>query len=185
MANIDRPNGLKVRKTINGSPVSAMMRKLSVAARSDATNNHGDIYIGDPIAVSVGGVVTVANSGDTIYGVVAGVGIDNVDHGNGGMYKADDLETRYIPHDAAGYVWVHPKENNLFEVQSASDLDLTVGAPADITNAAATAHGSRTTGVSSCELTTNANSDITVVEIVTTPDNDSTLANTRYLVKIA
>ena len=184
MANTDRPNGFKASKTLNGSPVSAMLRKLTVAARADATGNHGDIYIGDPVKMSVAGVVTVANSGDIIYGVCAGVGIDNIEHGDTGMFKADDLETRYLPDTTAGFVWVYPKENVLFEIQSASDLDLTVGATADTNVAAATAHGTQGTGVSSCELTTSANADVTVVELQTAPDNDTTLANARYLVSI-
>jgi len=184
MANTDRPNGFKASKTLNGSPVAQMLRKFTVAARADATNNHGDIYIGDPVKISAGGVVAVANSGDTIYGVCAGVGVDNVDHGDTGMYKADDLEQRYLPNLIAGVLWLYPKENMLFEIQSASDLDLTVNATADVTTAAATAHGSQTTGVSSCELTTTSNADVTVVELATQPDNDTTLANARYLVSI-
>ena len=184
MANTDRPNGFKASKTLNGAPVSGMLRKLTVAARVDATGNHGDIYIGDPVKVSSAGVVTVANSGDVIYGVCAGVGISNVEMGLTGMFKADDLETRYLPELTAGFIWVYPKENTLFEIQSASDLDLTVGASADITVTAATSHGSQTTSQSSCELTTDANSDVTVVELQTAPDNDTTLANARYLVQI-
>ena len=184
MANTDRPNGFKASKTLNGSPVAHMLRKLTVAARSDATGDHGDIYIGDPVKMSIAGVVTVANSGDDIYGVCAGIGIDNVDHGDTGMYKADDLETRYLPELTAGVIWVYPKENTLFEIQSASDLDLTVGAEADINVIAVTAHGSQTTSQSSCELTTLSNADVTVVELDTSPDNDTALANARYLVSI-
>lgn len=184
MANTDRPNGFKASKTLNGAPVSGMIRKFTVAARSDATGNHGDIYIGDPIKVSSAGVVTVADSGDVIYGVCAGVGIDNVEHGETGMFNADNLELRYLPNTTAGFIWVYPKENTLFEIQSASDLDLTVNAQADVTNTAATAHGSQTTSQSNCELTTAANNDVTVVELQTAPDNDTTLANARYLVAI-
>ena len=184
MANVDRPNGFKASKTINGSPVAHMLRKLTTAARADATGNHGDIYIGDPVKVSVGGVVTVADSGAVIYGVVAGVGVDSIDHGDTGMYDAANLETRYLPDLIAGEVWVYPKENMLFEIQSASDLDLTIGAQADINVAVDTAHGDQDTGVSTCELTTDANSDVTVVELQTAPDNDTALANARYLVSI-
>ena len=186
MANTDRPNGFRASKTLNGAPVSGMLRKLTVAARADSggTPDHGDIYIGDPVKMTAAGVVTVADSGQTIYGVVAGVGIDNVEHGETGMFKADDLETRYLPDTTAGFVWVYPKENVLFEIQSDSDLDLTVGALADITNTAATGHGVILTGVSNCELTTFANGDVTVVELQTAPDNDTTLANARYLVSI-
>jgi len=184
MANPDKPRGFIFAQTLSGAAATAMTRKLTVAARSDATNSHGDIYIGDPVQVSTGGVVTVADSGDIIYGVVVGVGIDNIDHGPTGMYKADDLEVRYLPNTTAGVVWVIPKNDALFEIQSASDLDYTVGRSADITNTAATAHGSQTTSFSSCEMTTQANEDITIITIVDTPDNDSTLANARYIVQI-
>lgn len=184
MANTDRPNGFKASKTLDGAPVSHMLRKYTVAARADATNDHGDIYIGDPIKVSAAGVVTVADSGETIFGVCVGVGIDNIDHGEVGMYKADDLETRFLANLVAGFIWVAPKQNILFEIQSAADLDLTVNAQADVTTTAATQHGSQVTGVSSAELAAAANNDVTVVELVTTPDNDNTLANARYLVTI-
>jgi len=185
MANTDRPNGFKASKTLNGSPVSAMLRKLTVAARADATNDHGDIYIGDPVKMTAAGVVTVADSGENIYGVCAGMGIDNVEHGETGMYKADDLETRYLPNATAGFVWVYPKQNVLFEIQSESDLDLTVGALADINlKGSGAAHGSQTTSQSNVELEAYANGDVTVVELQTAPDNDTTLANARYLVSI-
>ncbi|MEK0326185.1 MAG: hypothetical protein QQN63_10835 [Nitrosopumilus sp.] len=185
MANTDRPNGFKASKTLNGSPVAHMLRKLTVAARSDSTNDHGDIYIGDPVKVSVAGVVTVADSGDVIYGVCAGVGIDNVDHGDTGMFKADDLETRYLPDATAGFIWVYPKENMLFEIQSESDLDLTINAQADINlKGSGAAHGSQTTSQSNVELEADANSDVTVVELQAAPDNDTTLAFARYLVSI-
>lgn len=184
MANPDKPRGFKFAQTMNGSAAVGMLRKLTVAARADATGDHGDIYIGDPVKVSVAGVVTVADSGDVIYGVVAGVGEDNIDHGPTGMYKADDLEQRYLPNLSAGVVWVIPKENAVFEIQSDSDLDLTINAEADITNAAATNHGDQVTSQSNCEITTNVNADVTVITIVDTPDNDATLANTRYLVTI-
>jgi len=184
MANPDKPNGFKFAQTQNGSAAVGMARKFDVAARADSTNNHGDIYIGDPVKISTAGVVTVADSGATIYGVVMGVGVDNIDHGPTGMYKADDLETRYLANLVAGVVWIIPKENAVFEIQSASDLDLTVNAPADITNTAGTAHGSQTTSQSSCELAATSNADVTVVAIVDSPNNDGTLANARYLVTI-
>ena len=186
MANPDKARGFKFAQTLDGSAAVGMARALTVAARADSggSPDHGDIYIGDPVKVSAAGVVAVANSGDIIYGVVAGVGIDNIDHGPTGMFKADDLETRYLPDTTAGVAWVIPKENAVFEIQSASDLDLTIGATADINVAAATGHGDQTTGQSNCELTTSANADVTVVTLVDRPDNDETLANASYLVTI-
>jgi hypothetical protein len=184
MANVDRPNGFRAAKTLNGSPMSAMLRKLTVAARTDSTNDHGDIYIGDVVKMSLAGVVTVADSGEIIYGVVAGVGVDNVEHGETGMYKADDLEQRYLPDAVAGFVWVYPKENMLFEIQTPTDLDLTVGELSDTNCTAASVHGIQASGVSNVELVDGSNNDVTVVELVTRPDNDPTLAFARVLVAI-
>ena len=184
MANPDKARGFIFAQTLDGSAAVGMLRKLTVAARSDATGNHGDIYIGDPVKMSNLGVVAVANSGDIVYGVCVGAGEDNIDHGPTGMYTPDNLERRYLPNATAGFIWVIPKENALFEIQSASDLDYTVGRSCDHTVTAATAHGSQTTSFSTAELTTEANGDVTIVTIVDTPDNDSTLTNTRYLVTI-
>jgi hypothetical protein len=163
--------------------MSALIRKYTAGDRSsDTTNNHGDIYLGDPVKLS-SGLVLPANSGDTILGVVVGVGEDSVDMGKQGPFNADNLEKRYLGHADSGEVWVVPAEGVLFEVQSASDLDLVVGDQADITTDATEAHGSRTTGISSVELTTDSNSDVEVVEIPDRPDNDPTLANARYYVQ--
>ena len=184
MANPDKPRGFKFAQTMNGSPAVGMMRKLTVAARSEA-DDHGHIFIGDPVKVSIAGVVAAANSGDVIYGVCAGIGTTgDIDHGTPGMYVSNDLERRYLDDVTAGSIWVIPKENAVFEIQSDSDLDLTIGAEADVNISAGSTHGVLATGQSNVELTTLANADVTVVTIVDTPDNDSTLANTRYLVTI-
>lgn len=184
MANIDRPNGFRASKTLNGSPMAGMLRKLTVAAITDATANHGDIYIGDVVKMSLAGVVTPADSGEIIYGVVAGVGVDNIEHGDTGMFDADNLEKRYLPHANAGFVWVYPKENMLFEIQTDGALTLTVGELSDHNMTTVTAHGERDSGVSTLELVDGSNNDVTVVELVTRPDNDNTLTNARVLVSI-
>ena len=185
MANVDRPNGFRPAKTLSGSPWTGLLRRYEAADRSaDTTNNHGDIYVGDPVALSSGKVV-VADSGDTIIGVAVAVGKDASDHGEPGAFNPDNLEQRYLGLAEDGYVWVAPKEHILFEVQTAADLDLVAGSTADISTDATEAHGSRTTGLSSCELVTSSNADVTVVEDVTSPDNDVTLINARHLVKFA
>jgi hypothetical protein len=159
-----------------------MLRKMTVAARSDATNNHGDIYIGDPVTVSTAGVVSVADSGTAVVGVVVAVGTDSVTHGDQGPFNADNLSKQYLAHDEAGYVWIVPVNGVLFSVQTALDLDLSPGEKADTNIAAATAHGSRTTSRSTAELTTASNNDVMVVEDDTSPNNDTSLANARHLV---
>jgi hypothetical protein len=183
MANVDRPNGFSLGQSQLGAPLNAMIRKYEAADRSaDTTGNHGDIYVGDPVKL-VSGKVLPANSGDTILGVAVAVGVDATTFGDTGYFDSNNLTKRYLAYDEDGVVAVIPAEGNLFEVQSASDLDLVVGANADITLAAATAHGSRVTSRSSVELTTDSNSDVIVTDILTTPDNDGSLANARYLVK--
>lgn len=182
MANPDRPSGLRPVGTLGGSPWNARVRRYEAADRSaDTTNNHGDIYVGDPVKVSSGKVLP-ANSADQIIGVVVAVGKDGSINDGIGPFNPDNLTQRYAPlTDATGwYVWVVPVNGVIFEVQSASDLDLAVGSPADITLVAATAHGSRTTGLSDVELTTASDNDVYVVNIPLYPDNDPTLANTRY-----
>ena len=186
MANIDRPNGFKFAKSLTGQAPNAMIRKYTAADRSaDTTNNHGDIYIGDAVKL-VSGLVLAANSGDTILGVCVGIGKEGaIEHGSTGYFNADSLDTRFATlADATGLiVAVMPAEGNIFEIQTASDLDLVVGVEADIHVDATEAHGSRTTGNSTTELVADSNSDVMVVENVTTPDNDTSLANARHLVK--
>lgn len=183
MANPDRPNGLTPVGVIGGSPWNARVRRIAAADRSsDTTNNHGDIYIGDPIALSSGKAVP-ADSAATILGVCVGVGKSNASvNPASSPFNPADLTQRYAPlTDATGWdIFYVPADNVVFEVQSASDLDLAVGSAADINLVAATAHGSRTTGMSNVELTTDSDSDVKVVGIPDYPDNDSTLANTRY-----
>lgn len=186
MANVDRPNGFRFAKSLTGQAPNAMIRYYTAGDRSaDTTNNHGDIYLGDPVKL-VSGLVLPANSGDTILGICVGVGkAGAIEHGESGYFNADDLSQNYASlADATGViVAVMPAEGNLFEVQTAADLDLVQGSLADISTDATEAHGSRTTSRSSCELVTASNNDVKVVENVTTPDNDITLVNARHLVK--
>lgn len=183
MANVDRPNGFRPVKSLTGHPVNMMIRRYEAADRTaDTTANHGDIYIGDPVEL-VAGKVAPADSGNTILGVVVGVGTDASNFGEAGPFDPRSLEKRYLAFDEVGYVWVVPAEDMLFDVQTSIDLDLVVGAQADITNTAGTAHGSRVTSQSTCELTTAANNDVEVVEDSTAPDNDTTLANARHFVQ--
>lgn len=189
MANPDRPMGFRPAKSLLSAPWQALVRRYPAADRSaDTTNNHGDIYIGDPVKFS-SGLVLPANSGDTVVGVA--VAFDVLPAGtmmaDVGSIGADptDLMRQYLPHTIAtgAYVFVVPVEGVLFEIQSASDLDLVAGSLADFNLVAGTAHGSRTTGQSNVELVVALDNDVRVVEVSTYPDNDSTLANTRYLVK--
>jgi hypothetical protein len=185
MANPDRPNGFQPVGTIGGSPWIGRLRRYQFADRTaDTTNNHGDVYVGDPVALSSGKLIA-ANSAATVCGVCVAVGTEESVNNGIGPFDPSDLTIKYAPlTQATGlYGWVCPVDDVIFEVQSASDLDLVVGSPADSNIVAATAHGSQTTGLSNAELTTASDNDVIVVDIPEYPDNDSTLANTRYHVR--
>lgn len=193
MANPNRARGLVPRKTKSGGPIAIhWVRSLAADRSSDSTNNHGDIYMYDPINISTSGVVIPADSNVAISGVAVGFApFSTVNFGASGsttepgpMLDPTNLTKRYLAYDEGGWIaYVQPRDV-LFEIQSTSDLDLLVGSLADTTLAAATAHGSRTTGYSNIELTTASDNDVKVVEIVRSPDNDPTLTNTRYIVEI-
>jgi len=183
MANVSRSMGFRPAKSLMGAPWMSLVRFYNAGSRSsDTTNNHGDIYIGDPVKLSSGAVLP-ANSGDTILGVAVATGTTTSTFGATGYYNPNNLAQRYLGYSDTGVVGVVPAELALFEAEEASDLDLVPGSNADINTAAAGAHGSRTTGFSSCKLTTASNNDCQVVEMVTSPDNDATITAAKFLVR--
>lgn len=195
MANPNRPRGFRPVKTKSGGPWTGSVRAVYSAATersSDTTNNHGDIYIGDPINITSASGVIPANSNVAVSGIAVGFGHASTVHmGAVGTtyvpappFDPSNLTKRYLAYDESGWIYYVEPHDVLFEIQSNSDLDLKVGSLADTTIVAATAHGSRTTGYSSVELTTASDNDVQVVEIVLSPDNDPTLTNTRYLVEL-
>lgn len=193
MANPDRPRGLIPRKSKLGGPIPIwFVRSLAADRSSDSTNNHGDIYMFDPINIDTSGVVTPANSNVAVSGVAVGFaelsafnfGATGSTTEPGPLLDPTDLTKRYLAYNEGGWIAYVKPQDAYFEIQSDIDLDLLVGSYADTTLASGTAHGSRTTGYSSIELTTASDNDVKVVEIVKAADNDPTLANTRYLVEI-
>lgn len=178
MANPDRPNGFKFIKTKSGAPISGMVRSVGV---TDGT----DIFVGDLLTLTSGLAAVAASNDAALLGVAVGFG--KVDAASGefaGAYNPDNLTTLYYDDSASTHtewrVFYVPADDAIFEVQSALDLDLVVGSPADLSVAIA---GNTTTGISGQEITTSANTDVIVVEIPAYPDNDSTLINTRYWVQ--
>lgn len=183
MANPDRPNGFIPVGTLDGSPWNGKVRRYAAADRSsDSTNNHGDIYVGDPVSLSSGAIVP-ADSGDTVVGVAVAVGVEDSVNDGIGPFDPNNLEKRYLALGEDGYVYVAPADGVLFEVQTAADLDLVPGSAADFSTDADEAHGSRVTGRSSAELVANSNGDVVVVEDNLAVDNDTSLANARHVVR--
>lgn len=182
MANTDRPSGFTFAKNLFGAPASGLIRKIRVASGADA-----DIFVGSPLIAVDGedGAEIGASDGD-ILGVAVGFGRDVPGTHNGGWiagpYNPANLENRFFDASASTntewYIWYIPALDNLFEIQSASDLDLEIADTADFTAES----GDTTTGRSTVELTTSSNADVNVVELVEAVDNDRTLTNARYLV---
>lgn len=187
MANPDRPNGLSPVGTLSGASWQGLVRRVQMGDTSaDTTGNHGDLYVGDPIVLSSGLAIPFDSNDANAVGVVVAIGYvaDGVASNEAGPFNPAALEQRYakLEDSDTETIWVYyaPAEDTIFEAQSDSDLDLLIGGTADLNIAAATAHGSRTTGRSNVEINASGDTDVTVVAIPEYPDNDSTLANTRY-----
>lgn len=188
MANVNRQYGFKPAKALTGQPWQALVRQYPATTTRNATGTTagyaGDINIGDAVKL-VSGFVLPAVTGDTILGVVVAVGPNSgTTFGANGYFDPNNLGKRYLGYNEAGVVGVVPAELALFDCVEATDLDLVQGGLADINMAAVTTvHGARLTGNSSTQLVVASNNDVQVVEQVTSPDNDNTLINARYLVK--
>jgi len=178
MANPDRPSGFKLVKTKSGAPMSSVVRSIGV---TDGT----DIFKGDLLSLTSNLAAVAATNDATFLGVAVGFGKVNATGDYTSAYNPDNLMTTYYDDSASTHtewrVFYVPVDDGIFEVQSDTDLDLAVGDPCDLLT---TTSGSTTTGISGQQIGANTNTDMHVVDIPSYPDNDSTLANTRYHVAI-
>lgn len=178
MANPDRPNGFTPVRTLSGAPVTSVLRVVGVA-------DGEDIFIGDMVNLESGLADPMATNDAAILGAVVGVGkYDDYSGDPTGAFDADNPNVRYYDDSASThtdyFVVIAPATDCIYEVQSNADLDLVIGDPCDLVDGA----GNATTGRSIQEVGTNTNSDFVVVDIPRYPDNDSTLTNTRYHVRV-
>jgi hypothetical protein len=177
MANTDNPDGFRPVKTLDGSPLSGMLRAVTAGA--------DDLFIGDAISITAGVAVQAAVEG-IVAGVIVGFGgFDN--EGNPLAFNASDLEKRWFDTsadtEADWSVWYVPAENVLFEAQFDDSEDIVIGEGYDLI----IADGSSTTGRSAMEIDGNAKTndgDVVVVEKPTGPKYDQTsgVANKRVWV---
>lgn len=174
MANIDRPNGFRLVKTVSGAPLSSLVRTVGVA---DAA----DIFVGDALQLASGLAQPLAVEG-VCLGVAVGFGKND-----GGPFNPDDLMTRYYDDSASTHTeWVCyyiPAEDGIFEAQV--DDTAEVGVVGEAYDIVATA-GSTVTGISAHEINGNAltnDGDVVIVEIPNIVGNDPELAFGRYHVK--
>lgn len=179
MANPDRPSGFRLVKTMSGAPLASVIRSIGV---TDGT----DIFKGDMLSLASNLAAVSATNDATFLGVAVGFGKVDAASGNyASAYNPDNLTTLYYDDSASTHtqwrVFYVPVEDAIFEVQSDTDLDLAVGSPCDLLTTTA---GNTTSGISGQQVGANTNTDFRVVEIPAYPDNDSTLANTRYWITV-
>lgn len=178
MANLDIPNGLKPYKTLNGHSTGAVNRYFVPATDGTA------IYVGQPVKLvgsattdGVPHVTAMTTTADVIVGVVVGVEIETAD------------STMYRVASTARYLLVADDPQQVFEVQSDGIGGVTaVGEVADLVTIAT---GSTVTGRSYIEIgnstiTNNGDQteDVMIVGVPVRADNDITIANGRYLVRL-
>lgn len=182
MANTSRAGLRPVKPKYGGASIPALIFLQAADRTADTTGNHGDIYIGDPVALS-GGKAIVANSNANVIGVCVAVGkgsTENTDAIN--FFNMDTPSQQYAPLTDAGVYWVLIARANdwIFEGETATALTKVVGDTMDLDTAASTAHGSQTTSQSNCRLTTSSNADVKVVENNQDIDNVTTTIYGKY-----
>lgn len=178
MANVDRPNGFTPIKTLSGAPWTSMVRSTGPA-------DGEDIFVGDIVNLESGLADPAATNDSSLLGVVVGVGkVNDMSQEKVGMFNPDNLMLRYYDDSASTHTdyIIHyvPVDDVVFEAQTATALTLVPGDTCDLSDAA----GDATSGISRQEITTDSNSDFTVVEVPNLVDNDNTLVWGRYWVMV-
>lgn len=167
MANIDRPNGLRPIRMLDGSPYNASIMTFPVDV-SNATA----IFKGDLVVLEDDGNVAASGAGGAVLGVCVGVVVDRA--------VAATEYPGYLPATTAGHVLVELGRNVVFEIQEDSvgaDMVATnVGTNGDVAAGA----GSTVTGRSGYELdssdviandTTPATAQLRVLALSSRTDN--------------
>ena len=178
MANPDRPNGFRPVKTLSGQPWNGPLYLIGVA-------DGEDIFIGDMVNLESGLADPMATNDAAVLGAVVAVGkYDELTGSVATLADVANLNNRFYDDSASVhtdyFVAVAPATDCIFEVQSDADLDLVIGDACDLVDGV----GNSLSGLSIQEVGTSTNADFTVVGIPDYPDNDSTLANTRYHVMV-
>ena len=175
MANVDRPNGFKPVRYANGAPYNGAFERMIAQE---------NVFMGDlvePVTTGLligdGGYQEVARAetGDPIVGVVVGW-----------EPNPADLSLLYHASSATRCVYVARIDDLILEAQNDAAMSYThVGLNVDFVVAA----GSTTTGASNMEVdsTTEATTntlDLRIVGFVDSPQNETTAANAKMLVKV-
>jgi hypothetical protein len=184
MANVDRPNGFRPYRYLNGAPYNGAFTSYVVPA-SDGTA----LFVGDLVKLSATGDATTglrgvvqAAAGDAVVGVVVGMEVDPTDL-NTPQYRA--ASTRRV-------VYVADDPSLLFEAQEDGDIDPLETIDVGQNLNAVVGSGSTVTGASGMELdsdshNTTATLTLKLMELAQRADNEwvsGGQAYTRWIVKI-
>ena len=174
MANVNRINGFKPVKHINGSPYSGQSETFYKAAGTTVTH---DLFVGDLVYPSGSGdangvpgvVVATAGKGAMILGVIVGIKPQpaHLDRNN------------WIDGADAGYVEVCTDPSVILEAQV--DDTLTYTDLFNNTNMVVTQAGSRTSGASGQQIDATVNTSATnQLKIVGFPQRDDNVIGATY-----
>jgi len=139
MANIDRPNGLRPIRMLDGSPYNASVMVFPV----DAANGTA-IFNGDLVVLEDDGNIAPSGAGGAVLGVCVGVTVDRA-------VTATEYPG-YVPASTAGNILVEIGRNVIFEIQEDSVGGAMVATNVGSNGDVAAGAGSATTGRSSYEL---------------------------------
>lgn len=185
MANVDRPNGFRPVRYLNGAPWSGQFRKYIVPA-ADGTA----LFVGDLVKLSTTGTdegyptVIQATAAAAVIGVVVGFEPDPADLNTPQYRKASTKRVVYVADDP----------NLIFEAQEDGDTDPLETADIGLNVDFIVGSGSTTTGASGMEIdssshNTTATLPLKLLGLAQRPDNENVLsaggqAWTRWEVKI-
>lgn len=192
MANVNRVNGFKPVKYLNGAPWNGQANLYYVVA-GDATA----LFIGDLVTFDGSGdaatlipSVSQAAAGEDIVGAVVGFKTTSDGMSNG---RSPNLDTPiYRPASTAAWVYVSDDPNILYEAQEDGDTDPLEAADLGLNVNFVVGAGNTVTGASGMQIDSTTHSTVNtlplrLVAAVQRPDNEIVSggqAYTRWLVKI-
>lgn len=185
MANVNRVNGFRPVRYLNGAPYNGQFRKYMVPA-ADGTA----LFVGDLVKLSTTGTdegfttVTRAAASDAVIGAVVGFEVDPTNL-NTPQYRV--ASTKRV-------VYVADDPNLIFEAQEDGDTDPLETADIGLNVDFIVASGSTVTGTSGMQIdstthNTTATLPLRLLGLAQRPDNENVLsaggqAYTRWEVKI-
>ena len=184
MANVNKVNGFKPHRYLNGAPYNGAFTRYVIPSSDGSATFIGDLVTADATADSVTGLrgVNQAAASDACIGVVVGFEVDPTNL-NTPMYRA--ANTKRV-------VYVADDPNLLFIAQEDGDTDPLEMVDAGLNVNFVVGSGSTTTGASGMQIdsdteNTTATLPLKLIEAVQSPNNELVAAGqayTRWVVKI-